>query len=169
MSNNISEALNELNKIEEELLYEMATIVGKYIKLEDVNFSFHFSSKSEVNEQHSIRVKIAWNRERLSPKGGTLKLHGDYEYLPVKGEDIKSLAHNINEARTFFKKYKVLFAAVWEEVINADPVTDYLKGYITFSDLINEFFIEIPDKDNIQTLSELECVARENNLFNLYD
>lgn len=150
-----------------ENLFEMSNIVGKYVKLDNVNFSFHFSSKDEVHDRHGIRVKICWNREHLTNDKSVMYLHGNYNYVPCKNSPADN--NDINEAREFFKKYKVLFAAVWEKVMNADPLEDYLKGYLSFEDLLKEIEVEFPKNSSITNLEELEEVVRKNNLFNMND
>ena len=90
----------------------MSTVTGKYVKPDNINFSFFYSVKGGV--QHAIEAKIRWNRENLGGDfDGTMDLHGEYKYTHSGGEP-KPSSKDIAAARDFFKKYKVLFAAVWK-------------------------------------------------------
>ena len=147
-------------------LTEMANLVGKKVKIEPIDFSFYFSDKREVN--HGIRVKVKWNRDHLA--GGTdgyFELHGDYPWVQ-SADGVKKDQKGIQKARNFFKKYKVLFAAVWEGCLDADVVQDYFKGVISFNELLQNFLIAF-DFIGIKSLKELEKCVRLNNLFNMND
>lgn len=157
------------------VLMEMANVVGNYVKIEPsrLPFSFHFCGKNAVHQQHGIRVKVLWNPSKApSNADGYFELHGDYEY--------KSGSHkyfpNTDErkiARKFFKKYKVLFAAVWEEVLDAKPVQDYFEGRIKFNELLSKFDIEDEinyyNLNHCKSLTELEDCVRKYNIFNMND
>ena len=147
-------------------LTEMANMVGKKIITDDVNFSFYFSNKNEVN--HGIRAKVKWNKEHLTGStDGYFELHGNYNYVQSMDGKIPKQS-DIQLARKFFKKYKVLFAAVWENCLDANDLQDYFKGYLSFEDLLNSFLI--PEKfTGIKSLSELENYVRENSIYNLND
>ena len=94
---------------DEDLLMEMANLRGKDVKIEDINFSIYFSPKQ--TDQHSIRIKVLWNRERMNSGNfdGVLYLHGDYEYKQNPNADNKPDMYDIFELRYFAKRYKVLF------------------------------------------------------------
>ena len=149
---------------------EMANVVGKYVKTDDINFSFFFSDKSEVS--HGIRAKVKWNREKLSGgSDGYFELHGDYPYVSSKSIYVDE--SRISEARKFFRKYKVLFAAVWEFKLEQIPVQDYFRNLISFKDLLSEFEgISKQTYDKIQlanNVEELEDVVRKCKCFNMHD
>ena len=172
---NMKEYFEELNKLDKEELFEMANIRAKQIKIEDLDFSFYFSSKADVNNQHSIRVKLCWDKEKIGKDliDGTLELHGDYEYHRSSNPVNKHLSQiDLDTARYFFKRYKVLFAAVWEGVLDENDMVSYLRGQITFEDLLKLF--EVSDEE-LKLISiaknrkELEKIVRENNIFNMND
>lgn len=165
-------------KIDNDFLFEMVNIRGKYVKIpHKLNFSFYFSPKDAVEGKdicHGLRVKPLFNPEKMSiNKAGTLKLHGDWKYIP--GEDDKKIgAKPIAEMKEFFKKYKILFSAVWEKSLPPDALYDYFRGTITFSELIQEFdFYDDYKKDpifnNIKELSELGQFIKEHDLFYTWD
>ena len=54
---------SEEQLIQEEMLTEMANVRGKDVEVDDIDFSFYFSKK---NSNHGIRLKVVWNRERMS-------------------------------------------------------------------------------------------------------
>ena len=170
---NLFENLQKFN--EENILLEMSNVIGKKVKTEPIDFSFFFSSKYRAS--HSIRVKIFWNRE--STKGSSVddyfEMHGDYKYVP--SPDSKSIKEKqINYAREFLKKYKVLFAAVWEDYLEEYLLQDYFYGNCDFKDIIidmtstnenaNKELDNIKETDN---LKELERIVRKYNLFNMND
>lgn len=132
-------------------------------------FSFYFSPQQS---SHAIRVKVLFNPNKMIPdKLGTLELHGNWEYKPGT-DDTKIPNKQIREMKQFFKKYKVLFAAVWEMVLPEDIVQFYFNGITPFSDLLTEFeFYEDYKKemDGIDNIEELEEFVREYNLFNMWD
>lgn len=161
------------------LLFEMANFLGNRISKEDnLPFSFYISSKDAVHGVYGIRVKIIWNPSRMvGSADGSLALHGDYEY-EVGSHKYKPTSKELNQARNFFKKYKVLMAAIWEGQINADDVYDYLKGNISFRNLINTFFfiedLNIESKElyelyHCKDIKDLEQWVRKYNIFNLND
>lgn len=163
---------------EKECLFEMANIRGKYVKNPHrLNFSFYFSPKDAVEGKdicHGLRVKPVFNPEKMSiDKAGTLKLHGDWKYIP--GSDDKSIGSKaVSEMKEFFREYKTLFAAVWEKVLPPDSLYDYLRGTITFEELKQEFSFydelrgdaQYSDIDNIYDLTGF---VRDNNLFDLWE
>lgn len=160
--------------LDEDFLFEMSNVRGKLVKIEDLDFSFYFSSKKNVNSQHGIRVKICWNREKISKDllDGFMELHGDYEYTPTKNPNKKADEVDISTARYFFKRYKVLFAAVWEGILDENLMSDYLRGNISFRDLLKEF--ELPQNKlnlilNCSDRKELESIVRKYNIFNMND
>ena len=167
MGKYILEALEELNKIEEDYLIEMANIVGKYVKIENLKFSFYFSSKDGVS--HSIRVKPVFNTEKLlKSKTGTLQLTGNWEYIP--GEDDKSVSGiDINNMKSFFKEYIVLFCMVWDEQLDDTSVQRYFNGDMSFEDLLKEIsFYDEVEMNSITTVEELTDYARKTGFVNFY-
>lgn len=162
-------------KLVEEYLFEMSNIRGNKIKIEDIDFSFYFSSKSNVDCRHGIRVKICWNKEKLSPSllDGYMELHGNYKYVSKENPNYKPNKYDIATAQYFFRRYKVLFSAVWEEKLDENVLNDYLRGIINFEELLNEFENILPEnKDKIKKAKdrkELEKIVRENNIYNMND
>ena len=148
----------------------MSNARGKYIVIPGkLPFSFYFSSG--VGVSHPIRVKPMFNPEKLiQSKTGTLKLCDDWEYVPgeddgnVKGQDIKKM-------KQFFRRYMVLFAAVWDEQLQDSTLQDYFYGRIGFNEMLQdlEFYNNYADElDNINTVEDLEQFCRDNKLVNLY-
>lgn len=156
-------------------LFEMSNIRGKFVKIEDLDFSFYYSSKDNVNNQHGIRVKICWNREKIDASmiDGYLELHGDYKYKSSPHPTFKPDSVDIATARYFFKRYKVLFAAVWEKVLDENILSDYLRGTRNLKETI-DYFENISDHDlellkRAGGLKELEKIVRKYSIFNMND
>lgn len=149
-------------------LLEMANMLGRKVKIENINFSFYFSFKTGM--QHGIRVKIKWNRDRFrGAEDGYMDLHGQYDYVQSEHGEVVSETE-ISKAKAFFVKYKVLFAAVWEVFLEADDVQDYFEGNLTFDELRMSFY-DFP-KDTFkdaETVADIEKIVRENNLFDMND
>ena len=157
-----------------ESLFEMSNIRGKYIKVEDLDFSFYFSSKSNAYDRHGIKVKLCWNREKIGRDllDGYMELSGDYKYTSTAHPANKIDSVDIATARYFFKKYKVLFSAVWEEVLDENFLVSYLKGDLSFSDLTQEFELPFDSYEFVQrckSLKELESVVRRYHIYNMND
>lgn len=155
------------------VLVEMANLRGNDIKLvTGLPFSFYISSKKAVHGLHAIRAKILWNPSRMrSDSDGNLELHGDYEYT-VGSHKYKPTAKELAAARAFFKKYKVLFAAIWECVVDDIDVFEYLKGNIDLGHLLATF--DLPGKNfylvnHCTSIEELEQCVRKNKIFNMND
>lgn len=157
------------------VLMEMANVVGNYVKIEPsrLPFSFHFCDKNTVHQQHGIRVKVIWNPSKApSNADGYFELHGDYRYVSGSHKYYPSTEEQ-KIARRFLRKYKVLFAAVWEVVLDAKPVQDYFEGRIKLNELLSQFDIE----DDVQyyylnhckSLEELEACVRKYNIYNMND
>lgn len=74
--------------------------------------------------------------------------------------------------KAFFKKYKVLFASVWNKEIFEDVIVAYFSGNIDFKELLQEFdFYDdyTAEMNKIQNVAELENFVRKNNIFNMWD
>lgn len=157
-------------------LFEMANMRGKYVKNPGrLDFSFYFSTKDAVEGKelvHGLRVKPVFNPEKISPSNvGTLKLHSDWEYIPGS-EDTNVKGKKVREMKEFFRTYKVLFAAVWEKVLDESRLSAYLQGFLTLQELFKDFdfYEEYKDEiNNIETLEEFENFVRRNRLFNLWE
>ena len=158
------------------VLMEMACVRGKDVKPNPLPFSFYFSGKTAVHSQHGIRVKIQWNPTRIKSKDadGYFIIHGHCPYEYVEGSHkYKPNEKEKNLARKFIRENKVLFSAVWEEVVDENDVQDYFQGRIDWKKLMEQF-----DTGNsewnfyIQTaddIKELEHLVRENWVFNMND
>lgn len=166
MGNYIRDAMDELNNLNEDYLIEMANIVGKFVKVEKLNFSFYFSSKDGV--PYPIRVKPVFNREKLlKSKTGTLKLTDDWEYIP--GEDDGFVSNKlVDEMKNFFREYIVLFCMVWDEQLDDTSVQRYFNGQMTLEELIQEISFYNEEMSNISTIEELEDYARRTESVNFY-
>lgn len=162
----------------EAVLMEMADIRGNDVRIEDrLPFSFYMSTKGAVRGTHAIRVKILWNPSKMGPDAdGNLELHSDYEYKHFSHR-YKPTAKELSLLKDFFKKYKVLFAAVWEQVVDYEDIRDYFKGYLSFKDLLTKFDLSQYDEDSkelydffhCKNLEELEQVVRKYSIFNMND
>lgn len=149
----------------------MANVRGKDVRTPcPLPFSFYFSEQD--GSRHAIRVKVTFNpnRTRIS-NAGTLKLHGDWEFSPSSSESHVS-SRDIEGMKEFFKQYKVLFAAVWEGVLDGKDVERYFEGSATIHDVVEALDIYESDSHILNLVSnvpELEAVVRENDLFNMRD
>lgn len=160
---------------ENDHLFEMANIRGKHVKVpHKLDFSFYFSPKDCVEGKsivHGLRVKPVLNPEKMSIDiAGDLKLCDDWEFIP--GEPNKKVNPKLKkEMISFFKTYKVLFAAVWEKVLPPDALYDYFRGTIDFDELLSEFIFYEDYRDemkDIESLDELYSFIDRYNLFNLW-
>ena len=155
------------------VLMEMANVRGMDVEEpENLPFSFYFSSKSVVHNQHGIRVKITWNPIKALNADGYMELHGNYDYVAGSHKYIPT-RRQLYDAEMFFKKYKVLFAAVWEEILYDGYLTDFFRGRISLVELISKFEIEDEDLyygiNHCKNLIDLERFVRKNNIFNMND
>lgn len=157
------------------ILMEMANAVGNNVRREkNLPFSFFFSSKKAVRGAHGIRVKILWNPSKApADADGFLELHGDYEYIPGSHK-YEPNAKELSIARKFFKKYKVLFSAVWEDVLyDPSQLVMYFYGKISWKELMKQFDTGKSDWNfyisTAENLQELEGMVKEENMFNMND
>ena len=152
-------------------IFAMSNVVGKFVKNPNkLPFSFYFSQKGD--NKHGIRVKPMFNPNKLSVRlCGNLELHSNWNYTP--GPDDKNISSKqIKQMKDFFRTYKVLFAAVWEEELQEYALEDYLRGLCSWEDMMHEFeFYEEyhQELDQIQNCEELESFVRENNIFSMND
>lgn len=104
----------EYTREPDKLLFEMANLRGEDVEIQErLPFSMYIFSKDVVHGVHGIRVKVVWNPSRIkSDADGFIELHGEYKYVSGTHKK-KPTAEEEKCAREFFKKYKVLFAAVW--------------------------------------------------------
>lgn len=148
----------------------MANLLGRDVRVPNpLPFSFYFSTK---NSPHGIRVKPIFNPEKMSADVvGNLELCDSWEYTPGKNDSHVD-GRSIRKMKAFFRKYKVLFAAVWGKELQESSLTDYFRGYISFEQLLQSFeFYESykEDLDDIESIEELTEFVRENSLFNLFE
>lgn len=147
----------------------MANVRGYKVRIQkNLPFSFYFSASQG---EHSIRVKPMFNPSKLRDDlVGTLKLCDDWEYTP--GPDDHAVSKkDIDKMKKFFRKYLVLFAAVWDRQLMEGDVYDYLVGDITLPELIEtfDFYTDYHEElDDITTISELENFCKDYNLVNLH-
>ena len=149
----------------------MSNLRGNMVKVPGkLDFSFYFSSRDGNN--HGIRVKPLFNPERMRENlAGNLELHGDYDYTPGP-DDTNVPSSKVSEMRNFFRYYKVLFAGVWENVMEASEVQDYFRGIIDFDQMLKGFDfydVYVDELSGIHSIEELEAFVRNNNIFNMND
>ena len=136
----IREAFEDLNKIDEDLLMEMANVRANRVTIEQLDFSFYFGEKMG---QHSIRVKICWNKNRMiEDELCVMELFGDYKYFQSQKLNKNVSEGDIEKARQFFKKYKVLFSAVWEGILYEQDLVAYFFGDKQLNEIIDSFELE---------------------------
>ncbi|MCM1232842.1 MAG: hypothetical protein NC489_22180 [Ruminococcus flavefaciens] len=150
-------------------IFGMSNLRGKYVKTDKINFSFYFSMQKA---SHAIRVKVSFNDTKINESDfGVLELHGDWKFTPGKNDrDVPN--KDIRNMKSFFVKYKVLFAAVWNKEIYEGDIVEFFRKGITFSELLHEFnFYDKYKKEmnEIKDVAELEDFVRENNIFNMWD
>lgn len=148
----------------------MANLLGKDVRVpKPIPFSFYFSTK---NSSHGLRVKPVFNPEKMSADAvGTLKLCDDWQYTPGK-YDTNVDSKSIRKMKAFFRRYKVLFAAVWSKQLQETTVTDYFRGFISLTDLIKsfEFYSQFESEmGDIDSIEELALFVQENDLFPMFD
>ncbi len=135
----------------------------------ELPFSFLFSEKEY---RRDLNVKPVFNPKKISKLSfGILELYGNWNYTPCS-EDINVSTEQINEMKQFFKDYKILFAGVWECVLDSSVLSDYFRGIISFSELLKEFefYEDFKDEmDDIEDVEELTEFVRESRLFNMWD
>ena len=156
------------------VLMEMANVVGNDVVLEKrLPFSFYFSTKDAVHAQHGIRLKILWNPSK-SPEyaDGYIEMHGDYKYIPGSHK-YQPVGKELFILRTFCKKYKVIFSAVWENKLASNYVQKYFDGRLQFNELLTKFE-SVTEKqyyliNHCKNLEELEQCVRKNKIFNMND
>lgn len=156
------------------ILFEMANVLGNSVSIEHrLPFSFFFSSKGTVHGTHAIRIKVCWNPSKYySSADGYIELHGEYKYV-VSSHKYKPTSKELSILRDFVRKYKVLFAAVWEEKLDPNALQNYFAGQIKLKELISKFqdvtekqYYELNHATNLQ---ELEEVVRKTKAFNMND
>lgn len=151
---------------ENDFMIEMANIVGNYVANPNkLSFSFYFSAN---NGTHSIRVKPSFNPERLiARKVGTLKLSDDWKFTPGE-DDTKIKNKDIEIMKDFFRKYIVLFCAVWDMQLSERPVQKYFEGDYTLLQVMKDMDFYNENMKSIETIEDLENYCRKNKLVNFY-
>lgn len=156
------------------ILMEMSNVLGNEVKVEPkLPFSFYFSTKKAVHDRHGIRAKILWNPSKAPAYAdGYIDLHGNYEYI-IGFHKYKPTSKELIIAKNFFKKYKVLFAAVWEEIVDQSYVERYFNGDYNIKQLLSKFNIEDEQKyfklNHCNNIEEVEQIVRKYNMFNMND
>ena len=156
------------------VLMEMANVVGNDVVLEyRLPFSFHFCNKQAVHQQHGIRLKVIWNPAKAPENAdGYIEMHGNYDYVSGSHK-YKPDSKEKTFLRDFCKKYKVLFAAVWECKLDSNFLQKYFDGRLKLIELLTKFE-NVSEKqfyliNHCKTLEELEECVRKNKIFNMND
>lgn len=165
------EVASEEQLIHEDMLTEMANVRGKDVEVDDIDFSFYFSKK---NSSHGIRLKVVWNRERMSGSDdGYIEMHGDYKYVRSSSNSYKPKGWEVDGLRYFCKKWKALFAAVWEQKLDETDVRKYFEGNLTFPELMQTFEgitdAQYREVNKCRTVRQLEETVRKFNIYNMND
>lgn len=165
----------------EDVLMEMANVRGRDVKtVLGLPFSFFFSDKHAVHSSHGVGVKLLWNPSRAPHEAdGYMELHGNYDY--IQASKTKPSAKELDTARSFFRKYKVLFAAVWEGCLDSADVQNYFRGDLRFKELLGSFwwdnlsgsarvrYLHQARITHCQSLEDLERLVRKYKMFNMKD
>lgn len=155
--------------INDDDIFGMSNLRGKYVKTDKINFSFYFSAQKA---SHAIRVKVSFNDTKINDDDfGVLELHGDWKFTPGKNDESVS-SKDVRKMKAFFRKYKVLFAAAWNKEIHESDIVEFFCKGITFSELLQEFYFYDDyqeEMDKIRNVEELEQFVREYNIFNMWD
>ena len=116
-------------------------VLTKLDKGEKVDFSFWFNPKTG-KIKHAIRVKICWDIARFDEETScSLALHGEYKYKhSPKAPHVSK--KRIDNAIEFFKRRKVLFAAVWEGCLKIGDLYAYLCEDLSFERLLRRLKFE---------------------------
>lgn len=153
-------------------LNEMANIRGKDVMIDDIDFSFYISRRNDI--PHAIRLKVYWDRNKTNTDpDGYMEMHGDYKYFHSSNPKHKAKNWEINGLRYFCKKYKVLFAALWESKLEEPDVSDFFRGRLTLKELLATFDniseIDYYHINHCKSLRELEKCVRDYKIFNMND
>ena len=128
--------------------------------------------------RHAIRVKITWNPDHIKQGqfDGYIEAHGDYRYYQSPKSDAQPTKKEVDKGRIFVRKNKVLFAAVWENVLDEASVQSYFLGNSPLYKVVAN--LDLPDdiyyKLNYNfieknTLTELEDRVRKYKASNMND
>ncbi len=150
-------------------IFAMSNVRGRYVvNPRSLPFSFYFYSGEGVT--HGIRVKPSFNPEKLKySMTGTLKLCDDWSFTPGK-EDKNVKNKDIESMKEFFRKYLVLFCAVWDEQMQDATLEYYFTGQITFQEMLEDldFYNQYKSElSKINTIEELEEFCVKHGLVNL--
>ena len=122
----------------EDSLWGYEFVDGVDIETDHVDFSFFYNYNPDFRFKNIV-VKIYWERDTWHSSkeleeipSGWMHLSGDYKYEGESpSEDQEVSAKLLEQARAFFRKYKVLFIADWydERSIIHSIARNYLRGY----------------------------------------
>ena len=122
----------------EDSLWGYEFVDGVDIETDHVDFSFFYNYNPDFRFKNIV-VKIYWERDTWHSSkeleeipSGWMHLSGDYKYEGESpSEDQEVSAKLLEQARAFFRKYKVLFIADWydERGIIHSVADNYLRGY----------------------------------------
>ena len=122
----------------EDSLWGYEFVEGRRIETDHVDFSFYYNYNPDFRFKNIV-VKIYWERDTWHSSkeleeipSGWMHLSGDYKYEGESpSEDREVSAKLLEQARAFFRKYKVLFIADWydERGIIRSVARNYLRGY----------------------------------------
>ena len=153
-------------------------VLTKLDEDENGDFSFWFDPKTD-KIKHAIRVKICWDIARFNEETSySLALHGEYKYKhSPKAPRVSK--KRIDNAIEFFKRRKVLFAAVWEGCLKIGDLYAYLCKDLSLKRLLRRFnfkdiyegkrLIKTGTSRRIELIHEFEQSKQDKPLVNMIE
>ena len=153
-------------------------VLTKLDEDENGDFSFWFDPKTD-KIKHAIRVKICWDIARFNEKTScSLALHGEYKYKhSPKAPRVSK--KRVDNAIEFFKRRKVLFAAVWEGCLKIGDLYAYLCKDLSLKRLLRRFnfkdiyegkrLIKTGTSRRIELIHEFEQSKQDKPLVNMIE
>ena len=153
-------------------------VLTKLDEDENGDFSFWFDPKTD-KIKHAIRVKICWDIARFNEETSySLALHGEYKYKrSPKAPRVSK--KRIDNAIEFFKRRKVLFAAVWEGCLKIGDLYAYLCKDLSLKRLLRRFnfkdiyegkrLIKTGTSRRIELIHEFEQSKQDKPLVNMLE
>lgn len=165
-------------KLKRNDIFAMANIIGRRVAITPGGLPFSFFLSKDMRLPHTIRVKVAFNPDKLNRKElGNLTLSkgiDKWKFTPSSDLNKHISKQDITNMKNFFRKYLVLICMMWNEQAVDVDVANYFLGNTSLHDLIVNSYLYEDNKqyqealNEIRTVKELESFCRKYKLVNMY-
>ena len=159
---NIDDEIKEYMQDPGYVLMEMEEVRAKKATILDLPCDiFMVCGFDYLRKYHGPLLKILWNGNKFENYAcnGYIEINSG-NYVESKLNPYTPSQEQLNHLRKIINELKPLFLSVWEGILYITDVADYIRGRLSFHDLVTHFEdiddVYISELSKCETLKELE-------------